>query len=149
VFFSFGQTGKTLEKIRQRAEGQKGIEHGTRIPIHLRLFNKLFGYFGEKLIAKLEIPTRGKDLLDTMLITPEEIGKKIQYPAMKKWRRPKDLMIKIPQEIKNHQRIKLTGQGAAGRHGGEPGDLYIEIQIKHSLMQKLIHSVSGWFKKKR
>jgi curved DNA-binding protein CbpA len=147
VFFSFGPAGKTLEQIRQRAEGQKGVTQGYRAPFHLRLLNKLFGYFGEKLIAKLEIPTRGKDLFDSIVITPKEIGKKVQYPARKKWKRPSDLMITIPQEIRNSQRIKLKGQGAPGKHGGEAGDLYIEVHIKHSLMQKLIHYFTQWFKK--
>jgi curved DNA-binding protein CbpA len=147
VFFSFGPTGKTMEQIRQKAEGQKGVHQGPRAPIHLRLLNRILGYFGEKLIARLEIPTRGKDLFDNIIIAPKDIGKKIQYPAKKKWKRTTDMMITIPQEIKNSQRIKLKGQGTPGRHGGEPGDLYIEVHIKQSLIKRLIHYLMHRLKK--
>lgn len=42
----------------------------------------------------------------------------------------KVLKIKIPKGMKAGQKIRLTGQGQPGIHGGENGDLYIEIQYK-------------------
>lgn len=42
----------------------------------------------------------------------------------------KVLKVKIPKGMKAGQKIRLTGQGQPGIHGGENGDLYIEIQYK-------------------
>lgn len=43
---------------------------------------------------------------------------------------PKTLSIKIPPGVDNGDRIRLTGEGEAGPHGGEPGDLYVQTHIK-------------------
>lgn len=39
----------------------------------------------------------------------------------------KTLKVRIPKGVKNGQKIRLSGQGATGL--GEPGDLYIEVNI--------------------
>jgi curved DNA-binding protein len=41
--------------------------------------------------------------------------------------RPHTLNVKIPQGVREGQRIRLPGQGGAGVGGGSRGDLYIEI----------------------
>jgi len=150
VFFGFGfsPTGRAVQKDWQKAEGKRIDQPSYRVPFRLRLLNKLFGYFGKKIIEELEIPVRGKDLSDNITISPKEIGKKKGYPARKKWKRSKDLMIKIPQGIKNSQKIKLKGQGEAGRHGGEAGDLYIEVKIRPSLSKRIGDSIKNWFRKR-
>lgn len=148
IFFGFGLNpiNRTARNDRHRAEGKPINQTEYRLPSHLRLLNKLFGYFGKRIMDELEIPVRGKDLSDTITISPKEIGGKIEYPARKKWRRSKDLMIKIPQGIKNSQKIKLKGQGEVGRHGGEPGDLYIEVKIRHSLSKRIRDSIKKWLR---
>lgn len=40
------------------------------------------------------------------------------------------LEVKVPAGIHDGGRIRLAGQGAAGRHGGPPGDLYLEIRVR-------------------
>ena len=42
----------------------------------------------------------------------------------------KKLDVKIPAGIDSMQRIILRGQGSAGRNGGSPGDLIIEVRVK-------------------
>ncbi|PIW87768.1 MAG: molecular chaperone DnaJ, partial [Nitrospirae bacterium CG_4_8_14_3_um_filter_41_47] len=32
---------------------------------------------------------------------------------------------------------RLKGQGGNGKYGGEPGDLYLEVKIRHSLPQMI------------
>lgn len=44
----------------------------------------------------------------------------------------KTLEVKIPKGMKQGQQIRLNQQGQAGIHGGEAGDLYIEIHYKNS-----------------
>jgi len=41
----------------------------------------------------------------------------------------RQLTVKIPAGVCEGQRIRLKGQGAAGRAGGPPGDLYLEIEL--------------------
>jgi curved DNA-binding protein len=43
--------------------------------------------------------------------------------------RPRTLSVKIPQGIRQGQQIRLAGQGGAGFGGGEPGDLYLEVEF--------------------
>ncbi len=45
-------------------------------------------------------------------------------------RKESELEVKIPAGIDDGQRLKLTGEGDAGIHGGPSGDLYVVIQIK-------------------
>lgn len=43
----------------------------------------------------------------------------------------KTFTIKIPAGIRNHEKIRLMGQGKPGENGGRPGDLLIKIQIEN------------------
>ena len=42
----------------------------------------------------------------------------------------KTFTIKIPAGIRNHEKIRLMGQGKPGENGGKPGDLLIKVQIE-------------------
>ncbi|HMQ13600.1 MAG TPA: molecular chaperone DnaJ, partial [Candidatus Competibacter phosphatis] len=42
----------------------------------------------------------------------------------------KTLSVKVPAGVDNGDRIRLTGEGEVGEHGGSPGDLYVQIQVK-------------------
>lgn len=42
----------------------------------------------------------------------------------------KTLSVKVPAGVDNGDRIRLSGEGEAGRNGGPPGDLYVEIRVK-------------------
>lgn len=49
----------------------------------------------------------------------------------------KKLEVTIPAGIDSMQRIILRGQGSAGRNGGRPGDLVIEVRVKeHKLFTR-------------
>lgn len=39
------------------------------------------------------------------------------------------LAVKVPAGVDNGDRIRLSGEGEAGRNGGPPGDLYVEVRI--------------------
>ena len=52
-------------------------------------------------------------------------------------RRKKTLSVKVPQGVDNGDRIRLTGEGEAGRNGGPPGDLYVEIRVReHAIFER-------------
>ena len=49
----------------------------------------------------------------------------------------KKLAVKVPAGVDDGDRIRLSGEGEAGRNGGPPGDLYVEIRVKpHKIFRR-------------
>jgi molecular chaperone DnaJ len=49
----------------------------------------------------------------------------------------KTLSVKVPAGVDDGDRIRLSGEGEAGRSGGPPGDLYVEIEVEpHKIFQR-------------
>jgi molecular chaperone DnaJ len=52
-------------------------------------------------------------------------------------RRTKKLAVKIPPGVDTGDRIRLSGEGEAGRNGGPPGDLYVEVHVRaHEIFER-------------
>jgi molecular chaperone DnaJ len=52
-------------------------------------------------------------------------------------RSPKRLAVKVPAGVDTGDRIRLAGEGEAGRNGGPPGDLYVEIAVReHPIFER-------------
>ena len=52
-------------------------------------------------------------------------------------RKKKSLAVKVPAGVDNGDRIRLAGEGEAGRNGGPPGDLYVEIRVReHPIFER-------------
>jgi molecular chaperone DnaJ len=52
-------------------------------------------------------------------------------------RRSKKLSVKIPPGVDNGDRVRLSGEGEAGRNGGPSGDLYVEVQVReHPIFER-------------
>ena len=52
-------------------------------------------------------------------------------------RKKKNLAVKVPSGVDNGDRIRLAGEGEAGRNGGPPGDLYVEIRVReHAIFER-------------
>jgi molecular chaperone DnaJ len=52
-------------------------------------------------------------------------------------RRTKKLSVKIPPGVDNGDRIRLSGEGEAGRNGGPAGDLYVEVHVRpHDIFER-------------
>jgi molecular chaperone DnaJ len=52
-------------------------------------------------------------------------------------RRTKKLAVKIPPGVDNGDRIRLSGEGEAGRNGGPAGDLYVEVHVRpHEIFER-------------
>jgi molecular chaperone DnaJ len=69
-------------------------------------------------------------------------GKVVQDPCGKchgrgRVSKTKKLSVKVPPGVDSGDRIRLSGEGEAGRNGGPPGDLYVEIRVKpHKLFER-------------
>ena len=52
-------------------------------------------------------------------------------------RETRTLSVKIPSGVDNGDRIRLAGEGEAGAHGSQPGDLYVEVRVRpHSIFER-------------
>jgi molecular chaperone DnaJ len=52
-------------------------------------------------------------------------------------RRTRTLAVKVPAGVDTGDRIRLSGEGEAGRNGGPPGDLYVEINVReHPIFER-------------
>lgn len=52
-------------------------------------------------------------------------------------RKTRTLSVKVPAGVDDGDRIRLSGEGEAGRNGGPPGDLYVEIRVnKHKIFDR-------------
>lgn len=52
-------------------------------------------------------------------------------------REMKTLSVKVPPGVDSGDRIRLAGEGEAGRNGGPPGDLYVEINVRpHPIFER-------------
>ncbi len=49
----------------------------------------------------------------------------------------RQIQVRIPPGVDNGTRLRLRGEGEAGRFGGPPGDLYIEVQVvRHPFLRR-------------
>ncbi len=52
-------------------------------------------------------------------------------------RKSRTLQVKIPAGVDTGDRIRLSGEGEAGRNGGPSGDLYVEVAVrKHAIFER-------------
>lgn len=119
--------------FRQQGAGQQGMQGLPRMPAGI--IGKTAKYLLKKLWA-IEWPEKGKDLYDAITIDPTqaETGAEVLY--FNRWK-SKDLLIKIPPGTRDDQRIRLRGMGTEGKGGEEPGDLYLQVRVKRSLLRKI------------
>lgn len=95
---------------------------------------RLAGYLFRK-VTGLNLPQMGADIHDTIHLNPEfaKSGGPFPYHHL---RRSKKLVVNIPANTREGQQIRLTRMGAAGKNGGETGDLYLKVKLKKPLLEK-------------
>jgi curved DNA-binding protein CbpA len=144
---SYGQGYRTFEFRRPGIFGRGFIFFGPgyrggslpEVPHSPQIFSGQLGKIAQSLLRKLlgiKESRRGRDLEDVIFLNPQQAreGAKGRFNHR---RRSKELIITIPPNVKEGQKIRLKGMGAEGREGGEAGDLYLKVKIKKPLLQKL------------
>ncbi len=69
-------------------------------------------------------------------------GKEIKQPCPACYgegrvQKHKKLRVKIPPGVDTGDRVRLTGEGEAGVHGGPSGDLYVQVRVKpHRIFER-------------
>ena len=98
--------------------------------------------YGLKKKWGIELPEKGKDIQDMISVSSEmmQSGGKINYFCRKT---DKELLVAIPPGMRAGQKIRLKGMGEPGKGGAESGDLYVLVQIRNPLLQKIGNSARG------
>jgi DnaJ-class molecular chaperone len=78
---------------------------------------------------------KGKDLYDVITLDRESARKGGPYAYFHR-KRSKKLVVNLPQNVQDGQKIRLAGMGEAGK-GGQPGDLYLKIRIQRPLLDRV------------
>jgi len=93
-------------------------------------FSDLFGRGGYQDMGR--VPQKGEDMYYEWPITLEEAAfggeKKVSLP---KGGKVEEIYVKIPPGIPSGKKLRVAGKGAAGRNGGPPGDLYLQISVRN------------------
>ena len=97
-------------------------------------FESIFGGgFQQQGAPFQQVKRRGADQQLKLDISLEEAynggPKTIQFAMSPGASEPKKLKINIPSGVSQGQKIRLAKQGQASPNGGEPGDLYLEMNI--------------------
>lgn len=103
------------------------------------IFNIFLGNVEENQKSDGKTPIRGQDEETQIQVKLEEAffgaEKKIFIKNIDGV--TKTLSVRIPEGIKNNEKIRLIGQGKSGKNGGKNGDLFIKINIENSKKYKL------------
>jgi curved DNA-binding protein CbpA len=131
-FFFSGPLGGAWQEGLKMPPYQARQAAGIKQRIASRVAQKILTAFQKSMAKRLGIvlPEHGRDLHDVLRITTKQAtaGGKVEYRYAKQGD-PRDLLVTVPQGIKESQQIKLKGLGEAGKNGGETGSLYLKVRI--------------------
>ena len=103
------------------------------------LFSQMFGGAGQAHQRGRGFAQSGRDFEVALEITLEEafesaektLQLEIPEPSAQGMmvRVPRTIKVRIPKGATEGQRLRLTGKGGAGQHGGGPGDLFLRLSF--------------------
>ena len=128
-FVFFGPGGHRLRNQNVRSETMGSVPPYPGIPGRITRFllKKLMGF---------NVAEKGRDIHQVILIEPSWAtqGGKFKYDHQA---RARELLITVPSNIREGQKIRLKGMGEEGKNGGPPGDLYLKVLFKKPLLHRL------------
>lgn len=107
------------------------------------IFNMFLGEIDEsEEEPKRKEPIRGENIETEIIVSLEDAfyGKEKKISLRTIEGKMKTFDVKIPEGIRNGEKIRLIGQGKKGKNGGKNGDLLIKINIEDDNIFKLYGS---------
>jgi len=139
-FFFFGPMNRASRERMQGFPNKPQAPPLSGQPLFSRILSKGMEFIQKQAAKKFGVtfPVQGRDLEDHIEITPEQAsaGGKITYTYTKR-KTQKELSVKIPPGMRDGQKIMLKGMGEEGKNGGDPGNLYLRVNIRKSLFKKI------------
>lgn len=123
--------GNRKRKLNRKTSGEVAGE----------FFGMFFGNNETKdaIIQSKEPAVKGQNIETQIKISIEDgffgVEKKIALKDLEG--ETKNITIKVPEGIQDGEKIRLIGQGKAGKNGGKNGDLYIKINIEDDKKYRL------------
>jgi len=141
AYDQLGNHWQTGEEFQPPPDWNFGFEfgnsRGTSAADFSDFFESLFGSAGSRSQQTHNFTHPGEDQQVKLAITLEEAYHgsqrrlQLQIPELGgAVSTTRTLDVKIPPGVTEGQKIRLTGQGQPGRGSGEPGDLYLVIELK-------------------
>ena len=140
---SDGKKRRKYDRLWYYYIGRKNKQNEKYREAKVKDFMNLF--FGEKKSDESQNvkfkgePEKGEDVYTEVTATITEayfgITKVLNFKTIDGGNKKID--VKIPAGIRNNEKIRVLGQGKAGKNGGKNGDLFIRIKIKDVLNLKL------------
>ena len=129
----------TPEDLEQMFGGGFSQEFGGGIGGFSDFFEMLFGNFGRTggtgRRERVSRPQRGRDNEQKVQLSLEEAYRGTTCSLQ--WEGGKRIEAKIPPGVRTGSRIRLGGQGETGVGGGQPGDLYIKVEVApHKIFER-------------
>lgn len=144
VFEFFAGPGGVRKRAYRWGEPQR--RHKTPEPAYTQSpFNTAAGRlikYALKGLLGVELPERGKDLHYKLSISPGDIEGEKGF-SYRRGKENKSLVVRIPGDIKDGRNIRLKGMGEDGKHGGEPGDLYLTVRVCLPVKEKIKNLITG------
>jgi len=97
-----------------------------------------------RMLSGIELPESGAHIQDRIYLEPAFAAEGGAYAYFLR-EYSKKLVVKIPSGVREGQRIRLAGMGHAGRAGGKPGDLLLEVRLRKPFFQKLRQALFDLF----
>lgn len=113
----------------------RGGRHSRRPPFMLRQCGKMAQALFEKATG-MALPLAGKDLYDVIRVDSDLARSGGPYAYFHRWRKKK-LVVKVPPGVSAGQQIRLQGMGADGSGGAPAGDLYLQVQFKKPMLERV------------
>ena len=100
-------------------------------------FNMFFGTIEEKEVTnkkEKKVPTKGENIETEINVSIEDAfrGKEQTVGIRTIEGKIKKFKIQVPPGIQNNEKIRIIGQGKAGKNGGKNGDLFIRVKINNN-----------------
>lgn len=120
---------------------QKRARQKTSSDVAGEFFGMFFGNneIKEEIAQSKIPPVKGENIETEINITIEDgfYGTEKTIALKNIEGKTKTITVKIPEGIQDGEKIRLIGQGKAGKNGGKNGDLYIKINIDDGKKYKL------------